>query len=78
MSEGRSNIAILADAIRLQCHALRGGEDGYYATYPRPGEPIMRHMHVGEYMIVIFRKHPDDVFPMPEGVEKFNVEITAR
>lgn len=75
MNEGRSNIAILRDAIRLQCLGLGGDATLYEATYPRPGEPVLRNIHVGEYLIVIHRKHPDDVFPLQKELEQFKVEI---
>lgn len=78
MNKGRSNIAILKDAIRLQCADL-GGDDTIYETeYPRPGEPVIRAIHVGEYLIIIQRKHPDNVFATRLDVEKFDVKISER
>lgn len=78
MSKGRSNIAILKDAIRLQCAGLGGDESIYETEYPRPGEPVTRSMHVGEYLIMIHRKHSDDVFPLPAAIERFEVNIRTK
>lgn len=75
MSQGRSSIDILSDAIKLQCAGLGGDESLYSMPYPRPGEPVVRNIHVGEYLVVIFRKHDDDVFPISQDSEQFKVLI---
>ncbi len=77
MNQGKSNITILKEALAIQCAGLGWDESLYETSYPRPGEPILRSIQVGEYLVTIHRKHPDDVFPIPVGAQA-TIEIKRK